>query len=184
MKKINDINKNNCIGQVVSNNKKSTATIIEYKSGKYRSGDCIYPPKIKIKFNDDFGYSNWYRKNKVEYGSFRNPYEQSFFNIGMLGIKYDSNHFLFRRWIGMIGRCYDSSHKSYHQYGGDGVRICNEWLIFENYVDDVINISGYNYGMVTSGELELDKDTIGKKLYSKDTCVWIPASENKAFYFE
>lgn len=179
MNKINIINYKQCIGATVFNNKNSTATIIDYRQGKYRNGECFYPPKFKLIFNDEYRYENWFRKNKVDYGQFRNPYEKSFFNIGMLGVKYNSKHFLFKRWIGMISRCYNSSHKSYSFYGGDGVKVCNEWMLFENYVDDVVTISGYEYDRVITGDLELDKDTFGGKLYSKETCLWISSSDNK-----
>ena len=32
------------------------------------------------------------------------------------------------RYTGMVSRCYDPNHKAYPNYGGRGVRICQEWV--------------------------------------------------------
>lgn len=188
MKKINSLNRGrNCIDQKVVTNKGSSGIIIDYQAGKYtRNPDgtqtCIYPCQLKIRFED--GYEDWYRKNKVEYGQFRNPYSPVFYNIGRLGKKYDVHHYLFKRWVGMIDRCYNESHKSYSYYGGRGVKVCYKWLTFENYVEDVEQIEGFNYELVKTGELELDKDTYGGLEYSKDKCIWINRDQNKVYGFE
>lgn len=188
LQKINKLNRGrNCIDQKVVTNKGSSGIIIDYQSGKYiRNSDgtqkCLYPCQLKIRFED--GYEDWYRKNKVEYGQFRNPYSETFYNTGILGKKYDTKHYLFKRWIGMIDRCYNSNHKSYMWYGGDGVTVCNRWLTFENYVDDLCEIEGFNEVDIKCGELELDKDKKGGKIYSKYNCVWLHRDDNKAYGFE
>lgn len=43
--------------------------------------------------------------------------------------KYDGpyNHRLYNSWYGMIERCYNKKHKSYHNYGGRGITVCDEW---------------------------------------------------------
>lgn len=33
----------------------------------------------------------------------------------------------FSRWKGMIERCYYPKHKDYHNYGGRGITVCEEW---------------------------------------------------------
>ncbi len=40
---------------------------------------------------------------------------------------------LYSEWQGMKKRCLDKSCKGYKNYGGRGIKICNEWLIFDNF---------------------------------------------------
>lgn len=37
----------------------------------------------------------------------------------------------------MLKRCRDRNHRSYHRYGGSGVRVCARWLRFENFLADM-----------------------------------------------
>ena len=37
-------------------------------------------------------------------------------------------------WNGMKRRCYNPKSKDYSNYGGRGITICSEWLIFENFL--------------------------------------------------
>lgn len=40
-------------------------------------------------------------------------------------------------WHAMKQRCLDPNHKSYPRYGGRGITICPEWLVFENFYRDM-----------------------------------------------
>lgn len=42
---------------------------------------------------------------------------------------------LYRVWIGMKTRCYNKNNTEYPDYGGRGIKICDEWLIYENFRD-------------------------------------------------
>ena len=46
--------------------------------------------------------------------------------------KYDSDglshHTLYSKWLGMKRRCYDVHNSRYENYGGRGIKICEEWL--------------------------------------------------------
>ncbi len=39
-----------------------------------------------------------------------------------------TNTRLFSIWVGMRRRCYDTRRNNYQNYGGRGIRVCNEWL--------------------------------------------------------
>lgn len=43
----------------------------------------------------------------------------------------------YRTWTAMKFRCSSPSHVAYARYGGRGVRVCERWLVFENFLEDM-----------------------------------------------
>lgn len=46
---------------------------------------------------------------------------------------------LYSVWRGMKQRCLNPKDAEYHNYGGRGITVCNEWLDFKNFYDWAIN---------------------------------------------
>lgn len=42
-----------------------------------------------------------------------------------------------RSWKDMRRRCGDPRHKSYHNYGGRGIRVCDRWRKFAEFFEDM-----------------------------------------------
>ena len=40
-------------------------------------------------------------------------------------------------WGNMKGRCLDTKNREYPNYGGRGIKICERWLAFENFIADL-----------------------------------------------
>jgi hypothetical protein len=40
-------------------------------------------------------------------------------------------------WTAMKMRCLNPNFHAYHRYGGRGIRICDRWLIFTNFLADM-----------------------------------------------
>lgn len=81
----------------------------------------------------------------------------------------------YKCWISMIYRCYDKSSSNYHRYGGRGVKVCDEWLNFQNFAKwyhEHIPAHGNNW--------QLDKDikVDGNLIYGPDFCVFASPQEN------
>lgn len=73
----------------------------------------------------------------------------------------------------MIDRCYNPKNISYPNYGGRGVRVCQEWL--NNYQ------SFLSWSLLNGWDesLQLDKDIKGSgMIYSPQTCLWVTRKEN------
>lgn len=59
-----------------------------------------------------------------------------------------SQHRHFKRWKGMIERCYYEKHKDYHNYGGRGISVCDEWREHpKHFIEWIENESNYKKGL-------------------------------------
>lgn len=43
----------------------------------------------------------------------------------------------YRSWVSMKARCLDQNHHAYSRYGGAGVKVCERWLMFGNFLADM-----------------------------------------------
>jgi hypothetical protein len=106
--------------------------------------------------------------------------------IGCLGYANKNDNIIaYRKWRNMLSRCYDINNKNYPQYGKKGVRVCDRWLRFDYFLEDLKEIEGYNEELFNEGILELDKDikqfTLNNKIYSKETCCFVTTKNNNLY---
>ena len=73
----------------------------------------------------------------------------------------------YRIWDGMKKRCFSPACASYKNYGAKGVSICEKWMSFEGFFED----------MGLSNGLCLDRID-NTKGYSKDNCRWVTHKQN------
>ena len=67
-------------------------------------------------------------------------------------------------WICMRRRCYDTNRWNYHNYGGRGIGICDEWRYsFRAFADWAVNDGGFVFGKTID---RIDND----RGYSPDNC--------------
>lgn len=43
----------------------------------------------------------------------------------------------YKSWEKMICRCYNKNYEYYNQYGGRGIKVCQRWHKFENFLEDM-----------------------------------------------
>lgn len=72
---------------------------------------------------------------------------------------------LYKIWRGMHARCKYSGVKSYHRYGGRGIKVCSEWEDYETFKTWALT-NGYEEG------LSIDRIDNGKG-YQADNCRWV-----------
>ena len=131
---------------------------------------------------------DWTAKNK-QYNDFKNgnikcPYEPRVYGKGYLGEgkykvrengKYTDKYEIYNN---MLQRCYDPKlHKRNPTY--EGCKVENYLLNFQNAAEWIEK----NYYEVPGERMCLDKDILykGNKIYSRDTCIFVPQRINSLF---
>lgn len=84
-----------------------------------------------------------------------------------------SYHPLYSTWSGMKSRCYSTNSAQYKDYGGRGIKICNEWLNDFTAFRDWAEANGWFKG--SSLEIER-KDNDGD--YTPFNCEWVTHRQN------
>lgn len=46
---------------------------------------------------------------------------------------------IYRAWAAMLNRCNNTKYERYHQWGKRGIKVCNRWYKFENFLEDMGN---------------------------------------------
>ena len=93
-------------------------------------------------------------------------------SCGCLNIEKATKHGLckttvYNSWLAMIARCNNPNNKNYKYYGGRGITICDRWVNFENFFEDM----GDRPDALT---LERKNNNLG---YSKENCKWATKTE-------
>ena len=131
---------------------------------------------------------NWTFEH-TEYKSFKKgeikcPYEPRTFGVGYLG---EGKYKMFENgkktdecdiWKGMLMRCYDPKYQEKHP-SYKGCEVENYLLNFQNMGEWIEK----NYYKVPGEVMCLDKDILckGNKIYSRETCIFVPKRINSLF---
>ena len=156
------------------NNFGSKMVIKEYRNNM--DVDVYFP-----EYNWTFKHAQY---SKFKRGNIKCPYEPRYFGKGYLGEgkhKVSKNGKLtdeYKIWYHMIERCYDPKlHKRYSSY--KDCKVENYLLNFQHMGEWIEN----NYYEVPGEKMHLDKDILckGNKVYSRETCIFVPQRINKLF---
>lgn len=77
-------------------------------------------------------------------------------------------HPLYSRWKNMRQRCNSTTCKDYPNYGGRGIKLCDRWDSFWNFVEDM-------YPTFVDG-MTIERMNVDGG-YNPENCIWIPNEE-------
>ena len=162
------------VGEENYNNFGSKMIISEYRN---HDDINVYFPEYKCIVKHK-GYKEFKK------GSINCPYEPRALGYGYMGegkykTKENGKHTkCYRTWRNMLKRCFDEEYKLKHNTYL-GVTVCKEWLNFQVFAEWYYN----NIYFIDEEEMNLDKDILvkGNKIYSPETCIFVPQRINKLF---
>lgn len=163
----------NRVGEKYITNEGFKVEILEY-NGCY---NC------KILFNEKEIRENVHYSH-IKNGKVKNYNFPQIYGIGYIGVgRYNTYSkvgeiYLYNRWSHTIKRCYD--YKTLQRKPSyKGVTVCEEWHNFQNFAAWFEE----NYNPEIMQGWELDKDILikGNKIYSPETCCFVPKEINTLF---
>ncbi len=166
----------NRVGEVYTTAEGYKVEIIEY----FGTFDCT------IKFEDGHKQQS-IKYSAIKSGEVKNYYHKSICNIGYFGqgaykavdnYNKKSHNRLYNVWNNMIKRCYDEQcQEKLSTYKGCSVD--ERWHNFQNFAEWYEN----NYNFNSMNNWHLDKDILvkGNRVYSPETCCFIPQEINTLF---
>lgn len=164
---------NERIGTINKNNQGSIMIVEQYN----RTDD------IWVRFIEYGNLVNTDWRNFCE-GSVKNVYDKMVLGVGFFG----EGEYLSRingkttpqysKWYSMLNRCYNE--KFYEKYSCyEGCSVSEEWHNFQNFA----KWYDENYYEIEGQKMHLDKDILvkGNKIYSPETCIFVPNRINILF---
>lgn len=152
-------------------------------------GVCRKKDEIKkyiVKFINT-KYETLVYAQQIKTGEIKDLFEPSVCGVGYLGYTEKCiDKKLYNVWANMLNRCYIKSNKKYHNYGGRGVKVDEDWHNLNTFLSDVEKIDGWDREKFYNRKLELDKDInklnfSGVVNYSFKNCQWVSKIKNCSY---
>lgn len=162
--------KSKWLGKIFENNLGQKYKVIDYKNSK----------EVQIEYLET-GSKTWITTGHINDGENKDPFTKSKlgYYVGQgpyKTVENGSDSLAYSRFKSMFSRCYDEKQLLREPTYRD-CEVCEEWHNFQNFAK-WFEENWYEYDY----KLELDKDLLsnGSKLYSPETCVFLPKSINSA----
>ena len=172
MKYLNDVSYKDCVGKVCKSKSSGDFKIVKYND----------TANVEVRFLKT-GFETVAQLGHIRNGNVKDPYSPSVFGVGVTGTKYPVkiNGVITKEyglWQSMLRRCYsDTSKKKHPTY--EGCEVSDNFKYYEYFYEWCHKQIGF--GVDGNGNsFQLDKDLLikGNKVYSEDSCIFIPSEIN------
>ena len=168
MKYLNDISYRDCVGKVYKSKSSGDFKIVKYNDSK----------NVEIRFLKT-RFEMTVELGSIRKGEVKDPYSPSVYGVGITGTKYQPkingvNTKEYELWTGMLKRCYSDTYKK-KQPTYEGCKVSENFKSYEYFYEWCNSKVGFD----VKG-FDLDKDLLikGNKVYSENTCIFIPREIN------
>ena len=168
MKYLNDVNYKDCVGKVCKSKSSGDFKIVKYNDSK----------NVEIQFLNT-GFKTTVPLWSIEIGKVKDRYLPSVFGVGIVGTKYPAYEYgvatkEYYLWYSMLRRCYSANYKK-KQPTYVGCKCSENFKSYEYFYEWCHKQIGFS-----NQSWHLDKDLLvkGNKVYSEDSCVFIPSEIN------
>ena len=168
MKSLNNVSYKDCVGKVFKSLNSGDFKILKYND----------TANVEVQFVNT-GFETSVQLGSIRNGCVKDPYSPSVRGVGILGTKYQAkiNGVITKEydlWHSMLRRCYSDAYKKKHPTY-EGCEVSDKFKSYEYFYEWCHNQIGFdNEGW------HLDKDLLvkGNKVYSEDSCIFIPKEIN------
>ena len=168
MKYLNDVSYNDCVGKVFKSKSSGDFKVVKYSDSGH----------VEIQFLNT-GYETVVQLGHIKSGGVKDRYSPSVYGVGITGTKHptyeggvQTKEYVL--WNGMLERCYSTIFKKKCPTY-EGCEVSDNFKSYEYFYEWCNNQIGFgNEGW------QLDKDLLikGNKVYSEDSCIFIPSEIN------
>ena len=172
MKYLNDVSYKDCVGKICKSNLSGDFKIVKYNNKK----------NVEIQFLKT-GYETTVELGSIRNGEVKDPYSPSVYGIGITGTKYPTTingvkTKEYDLWNSMLKRCYSNAYKK-QRPTYEGCEASENFKSYEYFYEWCNEQIGFNNDG-NGNPFQLDKDLLikGNKVYSEDSCVFLPQEIN------
>ena len=165
---LNDVSYKDCVGKVCKSKSSGDFKILKYNGSK----------DVEIQFLKT-GYETIVQLGNIKSGKVKDPYAPSVYGIGISGTKYpitvdDVITKEYGLWYNMLQRCYNGAFKK-KRPTYEGCEVSDNFKYYECFYEWCNKQIGFG-----NKDWHLDKDLLvkGNKVYSEDSCIFIPSEIN------
>ena len=169
MKYLNDVSYKDCVGKVCKSKSSGDFKVVKYNDSK----------DVEIQFVNT-GFEMFARLGDIRSGLIKDPYSPSVYGVGIVGTKYTITvdgvkTKEYELWKDTLKRCYSDTYQK-KQPTYEGCEVSDKFKSYEYFYEWCNEQIGFN-----NEGWQLDKDLLikGNKVYSEDSCVFLPQEINK-----
>ena len=150
------------------------------KGDEFRIEEYINSENVTVKFNDGT-IKKHVTMHNIKRGAVKNLYKKEILNVAFSGdgaYSWTKDRLAYSKWKGILERSYSENFTNKYPTYKD-VTVCEEWHNFQNFAKWFYD----NYNPEIMQGWHLDKDILvkGNKIYSPETCAFVPLEINLLF---
>ena len=181
------LSKPNTKGYMSMSNKETIAkNKLKYENTIFKTnmcGDCVVieyrgANDITVQFKDT-GFTTIAALHVLKRGEVKDRLKPSFYGVGVVGEVFIKNDVMYPTWMSMLSRCYGTRQtKENNPY--NGCKVSENFRYYPYFKDWCSKQIGFDSLDDNGRPFALDKDILvkGNKLYSEDTCCFVPMEIN------